>query len=81
MRLYYHPLSSNSRRAVLTALHLGTRLDLTVVDLLKGEHRGEAFLALNPNAAAQLPVGGFVHLQAWFARVQALEAWKQSQVR
>jgi glutathione S-transferase len=205
MRLYYHPLSSNSRRAVMTAIHLGAPLDLTVVDLLKGEHRTEDFLKLNLNGkvpllddggfllweshaimqyladvspgqtlypgdpqaradvnrwlfwsayhftpavgvisrkrvskrmvggsgdpdpaeiargealvtaaagvldahladkqwiaqdtltladfaiaaplmhttAAQLPVGGFAHLQAWFARVQALEAWKKSAV-
>ena len=29
-------------------------------------------------AAAALPVRGFAHLQAWFARVQALDAWKKS---
>jgi glutathione S-transferase len=61
MRLYYHPLSSNSRRAVMTAIHLGTRLDLTVVDLLKGEHRVESFLKLNPNGKVPLlDDGGFL---------------------
>jgi len=29
-------------------------------------------------AAAQLPVMGYENLQAWFARVQALDAWKKS---
>ena len=30
--------------------------------------------------AAELPVAGYENLQAWFARVQALEAWKKSAV-
>jgi glutathione S-transferase len=30
--------------------------------------------------AAELPVTGYENLQAWFARVQALEAWKKSAV-
>jgi glutathione S-transferase len=29
-------------------------------------------------AAAQLPVMGYDNMQAWFARVQALDAWKKS---
>ncbi|HWO34862.1 MAG TPA: hypothetical protein VNO32_39215, partial [Candidatus Acidoferrum sp.] len=39
MRLYYHPLSSNSRRVLLTAYHLGLNLELVVVDLSRGEHK------------------------------------------
>jgi glutathione S-transferase len=49
MRLYYHPLSSNSRRVVMTAIHLSVRLELVVVDLAKGEHRTPDYLQLNPN--------------------------------
>ena len=49
MRLYYHPFSSNSRRVLLTAHHLGLNLQLTIVDLLKGEHRTPEYLHLNPN--------------------------------
>lgn len=49
MRLYYHPLSSNSRRVVMTAIHLDVKLELVVVDLSKGEHRTPAYLQLNPN--------------------------------
>jgi len=49
MRLYYHPLSSNSRRALMTARHLGIPLDLVVVDLARGEQRLPAFLDTNPN--------------------------------
>jgi glutathione S-transferase-like protein len=49
MRLYYHPLSSNSRRVLLTAYHLGLNLELVVVDLLRGEHKTPKYLRLNPN--------------------------------
>jgi glutathione S-transferase len=49
MRLYYHPLSSNSRRVVMTAIHLNMKLELIVVDLLKGEQKTPQYLHLNPN--------------------------------
>lgn len=49
MRLYHHPMSSNARRAVMAALHLGTTLDLVLVDLAKGDQRQPEFLARNPN--------------------------------
>jgi glutathione S-transferase len=49
MRLYLHPLSSNSRRALMTALHLGIPLERTVVDLAKGEQKLPPHLARNPN--------------------------------
>ncbi|MGZ3424136.1 MAG: glutathione S-transferase family protein [Polyangiales bacterium] len=48
MRLYQHPVSSNSRRAVMTALHLRTKVDLVDLELLNPEHR-QRLLALNPN--------------------------------
>jgi glutathione S-transferase len=54
MRLYYHPLSSNSRRVLMTAILLDSRLDLVSVDLLKGEHRKEAYLQRNPNGKVPL---------------------------
>ena len=54
MRLYYHPLSSNSRRVVLTALHLNVNLELVVVDLLKGEHKAPEYLRQNPNGKVPL---------------------------
>ena len=50
MKLHYHPLSGNSRRVLLVAAHLDIRLQRVVVDLVKGEQRGEAHRALNPNA-------------------------------
>jgi glutathione S-transferase len=49
MRLYYHPLSSNSRRVVMTAIQLDLPLELVTVDLLNGEHRGADYLRRNPN--------------------------------
>ena len=61
MRLYHHPMSSNSRRAVMTAVHLGVKVELVLVDLSKGEQRKPEFLRLNPNG--HVPVlddGGFV---------------------
>jgi len=160
MRLYYHPLSSNSRRVLLTAYQLGLDLDLVAVDLTGGEHKRPDYLRLNPNgrvptlvdgafelweshaimqyladqapqqeiyprdmaaradvnrwlfwsayhfapaaaliikervskqilgiiaaplmhaARAQLPIAEFEHLQDWFARVRALEAWVKSE--
>jgi glutathione S-transferase len=61
MRLYHHPLSSNSRRAVMTALQLGVPVELVLVDLVKFEHRQAPFLGRNP--AGRVPVledDGFV---------------------
>lgn len=49
MRLYYHPMSSNSRRAHLAAVQLGIPLELQLVDLAKGEQRAPEYLRKNPN--------------------------------
>src|SRR5690349_7727593 len=49
MRLYHNPFSANARRAVMTALELGTKLELVTVDLAKGEQRKPEFLRMNPN--------------------------------
>src|SRR5690348_1508721 len=49
MRLYHHPMSSNARRAVMTAVHLKTNVELSLVDLAKGEQRRPEYLKLNPN--------------------------------
>jgi glutathione S-transferase len=49
MRLYHHPMSSNARRAVMTAVHLDTNVELSLVDLAKGEQRRPEYLKLNPN--------------------------------
>lgn len=49
MRLYHHPVSFNSRRAVMAALHLRSPVELVFVDLQQGEQRQPQFLKLNPN--------------------------------
>jgi glutathione S-transferase len=61
MRLYYDRASSHSRRAIITALHLGTAVELVRVDLARGEHRRPAYLRLNPNGKVPtLEDAGFV---------------------
>jgi glutathione S-transferase len=61
MRLYHHPLSSNSRRAALAASHLGLPAELIKIDLERGEQRSAQFLALNPNGMVPvLEDDGFV---------------------
>jgi glutathione S-transferase len=49
MRLYHNPLSFNARRAVMTALHLGSPVELVFVDLSKGQQRTAEYLRMNPN--------------------------------
>ena len=61
MKLYYHPFSGNSRRALLVATHLDIALERVIVDLPKGEQRGALHLGRNPNG--RVPVlddDGFV---------------------
>lgn len=49
MRLFHSPFSSNARRAVMTALALGSPVELSLVQLQKGEQRAPNYLAMNPN--------------------------------
>ncbi len=72
MRLYYHPLSSNSRRVVMTAIHLVVKLEMIVVDLLKGEHRKLEYLRLNPNGKVPLLDDDGFHLWESHAIMQYL---------
>ena len=61
MKLYFHPMSGNSRRVLLVATHLDIPLERVVVDLTKGEQRGAPHLSRNPNG--RVPVledDGFV---------------------
>ena len=53
MRLYHHPISSNSRRVMLAAETMGTPLDLTEVNLMNPDDR-RLLTELNPNC--KLPV-------------------------
>jgi glutathione S-transferase len=61
VKLYFHPLSGSSRRALLVVEHLAVPLERVVVDLHGGEQRGAPHLARNPNG--RVPVlddDGFV---------------------
>lgn len=60
MKLYMHPASATSRPVLLFAAESGIALEEQVVDLMSGEHRQPAFLAINPNGLVPvLEDGGF----------------------
>jgi len=48
MHLYHNPLSSNARRVMMTALHLGLKLDVTEIDLGSPDDR-RRLAEINPN--------------------------------
>lgn len=54
LKLYRHPLSGHSHRAELLLSLLGVDAEIIDVDLMKGEHKSESFLKMNP--AGQVPV-------------------------
>jgi glutathione S-transferase len=61
MQLYYHPMSPNARRALMTAIHLGAPFERVLVDIRKGEQRRPEYLKLNPNGKVPtLDDDGFV---------------------
>jgi len=58
MRLYVHPLSSNSRRATLVARHLGLDIALVSVALESGAQKSAEYMRLNPNGRVPLLIDG-----------------------
>ncbi|MBT9548740.1 MAG: glutathione S-transferase family protein [Candidatus Sericytochromatia bacterium] len=52
--LYYHPYSQHARRVISLLEEAGLDYHLKKVQMDKGEHHSDAFLALNPNH--QIPV-------------------------
>ena len=54
LRIHSFPLSGHGHRVELFASLAGIAHEVITVDLANGEHKGEAFLALNP--AGQVPV-------------------------
>lgn len=57
MRLYGHPMSSNSRRVIATAAHLGIDLELRLIDLGNAEDRA-VLREVNPNDKVPALVDG-----------------------
>ena len=58
MKLYYSPLSSNSRKVRITAALLDIELELQNVELAKGAHRTPEYLAINPMGKVPVLVDG-----------------------
>lgn len=58
MRLYHFPLSSNARRARMTAIQLGVPVEEVLVDLAKGQQKTPEYLALNPSGRVPVLVDG-----------------------
>lgn len=64
--LYFHPFSGNTRRVLLTIAHLDLAVDKVLIDLPKGEQRGAAHLARNPNG--RVPVLAHGDFVLWESR-------------
>jgi glutathione S-transferase len=58
MKLYTHPMSTFSRRVRMQLLEKGIAIDEVTVDMAKREHKGEAYLALNPYGRVPTLVDG-----------------------
>lgn len=58
MKLYIHPLSSNSRKVTVTAALLGLTPETVIVELAKGQQYSPEHLALNPNGKVPVLVDG-----------------------
>src|SRR5574337_1935568 len=58
MKLYYSPLSSNSRKVRMVAALLDISLELHNVELPKGEQRTPQYLAINPMGKVPVLVDG-----------------------
>jgi glutathione S-transferase len=58
MRLYVHRLSPNGLKAIITAEHCGSPVDLVDIDLGAGEQHGAAYRAINPNGRVPTLVDG-----------------------
>jgi glutathione S-transferase len=60
MKIYGHPMSTCTRKVLMTLLETNTSYDLQVVDFAKGEHKQEPHLARQPfGQVPALDDGGF----------------------
>ena len=61
IKLYYHPLSTYSRRVRIALAEKQIAYDAMIVDMAKGKHKEAAYLALNPyHRVPTLEEDGFV---------------------
>ena len=58
MKLYADPITVNCRKALAGLDLIGAQFELELVDYFNGEHRGEAYKQLNPNASVPTLVDG-----------------------
>jgi glutathione S-transferase len=58
MKLYGFPMSPNTRRALFALEEHALAYEMVVVDLMKGEQKGPAYLALNPTGRVPTLVDG-----------------------
>ncbi len=58
MKLYTNPVSTTSRPVMMLAAEANIPIELVVVDILKGEHYGEAFTKINPNRLIPVLIDG-----------------------
>lgn len=58
MKLYYFPMSPNSRRVIAVLHHLNLECELQIVDLFKGEQLEGDLAELNPNHMIPILVDG-----------------------
>jgi len=62
VKLYSFARSPNPLKVRIALLELGVPVDLEEVDLFRGEHRSEAFRAVNPHGKVPVLVDGDVVL-------------------
>src|SRR6516164_6428299 len=61
IKLYYHPLSTYSRRVRIALAEKQIAYDAMIVDMAQGKHKEAAYLALNPyHRVPTLEEDGFV---------------------
>lgn len=58
--LYYHPISPPSRMVEMVAKHIGVPLQIQHIDLMKGEQKSEAYLAVSIRRELTLKTGQLV---------------------
>lgn len=58
MKLYWFPISGNSRKAVMCLEEVGADYDLVGLDFRNGEHKRPDYLKLNPNGLVPTLVDG-----------------------